>query len=236
MIDPSKVTVYADRIFYFEGILDDPEYAIHMHKNMDELLETDSGEVFHKLGPWQTSDIVPHVYGTKRMSTRENLDATANEEVRAFYKKIDSVFDEAGRYYFEKLGLDYEDGRIMTDFASFHYNTGEMMGPHVDDDYDRLVDPICTGLIYLNNNKIGGDLWFPEQDLTIKATPGSMVIFPCVKPFFHSSTEIKEGQKFHIGTGWKHRRTPEEMAALSPDYGKDARPDLMMKQYIIIIL
>jgi hypothetical protein len=221
MIDPSKVTVYADRIFYFESILDDPEYAIHMHKNMDELLESDNQDVFHKLGPWQTSDDVPHVYGTKRMSTKDNLDKTNNEEVKTFYKKIDSTFDEAGRYYFNALGLDYQDGKIMTDFASFHYTTGQMMGPHVDDDYQIQVDPICTGLIYLNDNKVGGDLWFPDQDLTIKATPGSMVIFPCVKPFFHSSTEIKEGEKYHIGTGWKRHRSQEEMAALGPDYGRD---------------
>jgi hypothetical protein len=229
MIDPSKVTVYADRIFYFEGILDDPEYAIDMHKNMDSLLETDHYDVFHKLGPWQTSDEIPHIYGTKRMSTRMYLESTKNEEVKAFYTKINNIFDEAGRYYFDALGMDYQGGRIMTDFASFHYNTGEEMGPHVDDNYEPQVDPICTGLIYLNDNKIGGDLWFPEQNLTIKSTPGSMVIFPCVKPFFHSSTKIQQGEKFHIGTGWKRHRTPEEIAALDPDYGKDARPDLAMK-------
>lgn len=223
MIDPLKVTVYADRIFYFEGILDDPEYAIHMHKEMDSLLGPDNKDVFHKLGPWQTSDATPHVYGTKRMSTVENLGSTENTEVREFYTKIRNLFDEAGRYYFDALGLDYQDGKLMADLASFHYNTGEGMGPHVDDDYDRVVDPICTGLIYLNDNKIGGDLWFPEQDLLIKATPGSMVIFPCVKPFYHCSTEIKEGNKYHIGTGWKRHRTQDEIAALPADYGVGER-------------
>lgn len=223
MIDPSKVTVYADRIFYFESILDDPEYAIDMHKNMDNLLSTDSSEVFHKLGPWQTSDATPHVYGTKRMSTLENLDATTNEEVKAFYLKVRNLFNEAGKYYFDSLGLDYQDGKIMTDLASFHYYTGEEMGPHVDDNYERMVDPICTGLIYLNDNKVGGDLWFPEQDLLIKSTPGSMVIFPCVKPFYHSSTEIQQGEKYHIGTGWKRHRSQDEIAALDPNYGVGER-------------
>lgn len=223
MIDPSKVTVYAERIFYFEGILEDPEYAIHMHKNMDELLETENGEVFHKLGPWQTSDATPHVYGTKRMSTFDNLESTKNQEVREFYTKVRDIFDEAGKYYFEKLGIDHQSTELMTDIASFHYKTGEMMGPHVDDDYDRVVDPICTGLIYLNNNKVGGDLWFPEQDLLIRAVPGSLVIFPCVKPFYHSSTEIRQGEKYHIGTGWKRNRTQEEMALLPDSYGVGER-------------
>lgn len=229
MIDPSKVTVYAERIFYFEGILDDPEYAIRMHNELEPLVSSDNTEVFHKLESWQTSDEEPHVYGTKRMSTRVNLENTKNEEVKDFYLKIDSLFDEAGRYYFEKLGLDYQDGKLMTDFAMFHYKTGEEMGPHVDDDYQLLVDPIATGLIYLNDNKIGGDLWFPEQDVLIKAVPGSMVIFPCVKPFYHSSTRIQQGEKYHIGTGWKRHRTSEEIAALGEDYGRDSHRGMAMQ-------
>lgn len=228
MIDPSKVTVYAERIFYFEGILEDPQYAIHMQKSMDELLNSDTGEVFHKLVPWQTSDEVPHVYGTKRMTTRENLEKTVNQEVKDFYTKVDSLFDEAGRYYFDQLGYDYQDGKLMTDFAMFHYKTGQEMGPHVDDDYQRLVDPICTGLVYLNDDKEGGDLWFPQQDVLIKAVPGSLVIFPCVKPFFHASTKITQGEKYHIGTGWKRHRTPAEIEALGPDYGRDAHRGMAM--------
>jgi hypothetical protein len=228
MIDESKVTVYADRIFYFEGILDNPEYAIQMHTELDNLVSDDNQEVFQKLVSWQTSDEEPHVYGTKRMSTRENLSNTKNEEVKDFYLKIDSLFDEAGRYYFDKLGYDYQDGKLMTDFAMFHYKTGEEMGPHVDDDYQKLVDPIATGLIYLNDNKVGGDLWFPEQDVLIKAVPGSMVIFPCVKPFYHSSTKIQQGEKYHIGTGWKRHRTPEEIAALGEDYGRDSHRGMAM--------
>lgn len=228
MIDESKVTVYAGRIFYFEGILENPEYAIQMHTELDNLVSDDNQEVFQKLVSWQTSDEEPHVYGTKRMSTRENLSNTKNDEVKDFYLKVDSLFDEAGRYYFDKLGYDYQDGKLMTDFAMFHYKTGEEMGPHVDDDYQKLVDPIATGLIYLNDNKVGGDLWFPEQDVLIKAVPGSMVIFPCVKPFYHSSTKIQQGEKYHIGTGWKRHRTPEEIAALGEDYGRDSHRGMAM--------
>lgn len=218
-----EVEVYADKIFYFKRILDNPDYAIEMHKTMDSMLETPSSEVFHKMVPWQTSDATPHVYGTKRMSNGRALHRTSNEEVKTFYNKINELFDIAGRFYFEKLGIDYADGQYMTDLAMFHYNTGEMMGPHVDDDYQREVDPICTGLIYLNDNKIGGDLKFPEQKVLIKAEPGSMVIFPCTKPFFHASTQILEGEKYHIGTGWKRSRTAQEMADLDPNYGVDER-------------
>jgi hypothetical protein len=213
------VEIFADRIFYFKRILDNPEYAIHMHTDMDDLLSDNGSDVFMKLGLWQTSDETPHVYGTKRMSDRTRLGTTANQEVKEFYEKLDLLFDYAGRYYFEKLGLDYADGKYLTDHALFHYYTGEMMGPHVDDDYQVVVDPIATGLIYLNDNKVGGDLWFPEQDVLIKAEPGSMVIFPCTKPFFHSSTQITKGEKYHIGTAWKRNRTHEEIEALGPDYG-----------------
>jgi hypothetical protein len=229
MLDLSKLTIYADRIFVFEEALDNPDYAIHMHKTMDDMLMDSQGEAFHKLVPWQTSDGTPHVYGTKRISSREHLENTKNEEVKAFFSKVDALFDEAGRYYFEQLGMDYQDGKLMTDYAIFHYYTGQEMGPHVDDDYQPQVDPICTGIIYLNNDRVGGDLWFPEQDVLLQVKPGTLVIFPCVKPFYHASTKIVEGEKWHIGTGWKRHRTIEEIDALGPNYGVGEREGYVPK-------
>jgi len=196
--------IYADKIFYFRGIYKNSNQAVRLHKEMDNLLESDSGDVFSKLVPW--SD-----YGTIRQSNRRNLSGTKNEEIRNFYTELEDLFHFAGKFYFDELGMDYADGAYLTDLATFHYYNGKSMGPHVDDYGNSAVESIATGLIYLNDDKIGGDLWFPEQKVLIKSESGSMVIFPSVEPFFHASTEITQGEKYHIGSAWKKNISREEM-------------------------
>ena len=203
--------IYAEKIFYFRGIYKNPDYAIDMHKKMDSLLETNNQEVFHKATPWATSGEDSIVYGTKRSSNKSGLLATKNQEVISFYEELMKIFHFAGNYYFEKLGMDYENGKYITDPAMFHYYTGREMGPHVDDYNQPEIEPIATALIYLNNDKTGGDLWFPKQDVTIKSEAGSLVVFPSVKPFYHASTKLLQGEKYHIGSSWKRHRNEEEI-------------------------
>lgn len=209
-IDINKLEIYAEKIFVFRDVVTDEEVEeyIDMHKNMDQYLETENREVWAKLGPWMTSSEVPHVYGTKRTSDFQNLSNTKNQKVIDFYMKYRNLFNEAGKIYYDKLGLDYKDGKHLVDLAQFHYTSGEEMGPHVDDYFNPDVDPIATGLLYMNSDKVGGDLYFREQDVFVESKAGTMVIFPCVEPFYHQSTLIKEGEKYHLGAGWKRNRGP----------------------------
>jgi hypothetical protein len=206
-----ELEIYAEKIFYFRGIYKNSEYAVNMHKNMDSLLDSGNQEVFSKSSTWATSGGKPVVYGTKRSSIGHNLISTKNQELADFYKDLIEIFHFAGNYYFDKMGMDYENGKYLTDPALFRYYNGGEMGPHVDDNNQPEIEPIATGLIYLNNDKTGGDLWFPEQDVTIKSEAGSLVIFPSVKPFYHASTKIIDGEKYHISSAWKRIRTEEEI-------------------------
>ena len=195
-----EVEIFADRIFVFKNILDDPAEAVYMMDNMDDML-TDS-DVFHKSEPWLASaDPDGHTYGIKRMSSIEKL-STSSDKIKEFYNKLDAAFITAGKYYFEKLGIEYKD-EYYVNLAMFKYDTGKDMGAHVDNDDDGIVQPICTGLLYLNSDKEGGDLYFKEQDVFVKTEAGTMVLFPCVKPYYHESTMIKSGLKYSAGAGWK---------------------------------
>mgnify|MGYP003353090701 CR=1 FL=1 len=51
----------------------------------------------------------------------------------------------------------------------------------------KCINPICTALIYLNSDKVGGDLYFKEQDVLVKTEAGTLVFFPCKEPYFHQS-------------------------------------------------
>lgn len=204
-IDINKVEIYADKILVLRDVVTDEEVEeyLDMHKNMDQYLETENQEVWAKLGPWMTSSDSPHVYGTKRTSDVNKLENTKNSKVVEFYNKYRQLFNDAGKIYYEHLGLDYKNGEHLVDLAQFHYINGEEMGPHVDDYYDPNVDPVATGLLYMNSDKVGGDLYFMNQDVFVESKAGTMVIFPCVEPFYHQSTKIEQGEKYHLGAGWK---------------------------------
>lgn len=199
---------FADKIMVMQNVLTEEECAwvIDNHHNLDRHLPETNDAVIRKLIPWQTSSIdMPHTYGTKREAENYNgsLEKTDSQEVKDYYEWVKNLFYEVGEFYHSSLGIDYEDGRNWTDFATFQYDSGQEMGPHVDYDGEPELAPIATGLLYLNSDKEGGDLYFKEQDVLVKSNSGTLVIFPCIKPYYHQSTKITSGVKYHIGTAWK---------------------------------
>jgi hypothetical protein len=195
------VEIFAEKIFVFKNIFNDTEHAIRMMDTMDDILT--ENDVFKKSEPWLASfNPNSHRYGIKRMSDKTKVDTTS-PEIKEFYLNIYNAFKKAAEYYFDKLGIEYKE-KYHTNIAMFKYETNKDMGPHVDDDEDGVIIPVCTGLIYLNSDKIGGDLYFKEQDVLVKSEAGTMVLFPCTKPFYHQSTMIESGIKYSIGTGWKY--------------------------------
>ncbi len=207
-LDLSKAEFFADKIMVLKDVLSEEEAAwvIDIHKNLDSELDELNNQVIKKLIPWETSSKDhPHTYGTKREAenTENRLQNTTSQRVKDYYLWVKNLFDVVGRHYHETLGIDYEDGQNWTDFATFHYKNGEEMGPHVDYDGEPELAPIATGLLYLNSDKVGGDLYFKDQDVLIESKRGTLVIFPCVRPYYHQSTKITSGEKYHIGTAWK---------------------------------
>lgn len=77
------------------------------------------------------------------------------------------------------------------------YNTSAYMGPHVDST-DKTVSkaPTISIVIYINDNYEGGELSFPEQNITIKPEAASMVIFPSYPPYYHDPKPVTSGDKY----------------------------------------
>lgn len=62
---------------------------------------------------------------------------------------------------------------------------------------------VVSGLIYLNNDYVGGELDFPEQKMTLKPAPGDVVLFPSCFTHPHASLPVTEGTKYSIVTWFK---------------------------------
>ncbi len=70
------------------------------------------------------------------------------------------------------------------------------MFPH--EDYGVPVVPSYTGLLYFNDNYIGGELFFKEDNISIKPKSGSLVIFPSKK--VHEVKLLLDGDRYLVSS------------------------------------
>jgi hypothetical protein len=53
-------------------------------------------------------------------------------------------------------------------------------------------------LVYLNDNYVGGEIWWPNKNKEIKPKKGSLVIFPGTLEFLHGVRETTEGSRYTL--------------------------------------
>jgi hypothetical protein len=64
-----------------------------------------------------------------------------------------------------------------------------------------------SSVLYLNDDYEGGELFFPEFDLTIKPKLGDLVTFPTNSMYIHAVKEVKHGTRYTIALSWFRRTT-----------------------------
>jgi len=74
------------------------------------------------------------------------------------------------------------------------WQAGHDMELHVDD--LTKVDYHMSALIYLNDDFIGGEIEFPEQDVKIKPTKGDLIVFPGNINYAHKVGPIISGERY----------------------------------------
>lgn len=62
----------------------------------------------------------------------------------------------------------------------------------------NLID--MSANIYVNNDFSGGQLYFPQYDITIEHTPGQVVWFPGSNEYIHAVHEVAGGTRFNLIT------------------------------------
>lgn len=190
----SEPQVFADKIFYYESVVDDPYELIYaIESSNEELSDSSLVSTWHT---WSASND-SYVFGERKTTDFEKF-SDASEVVKLIYLTLDSTLSTYGEDYASRLGVDL--GRKMPISIS-KYFTGASMGPHTDSGPEPTTENI-SAVIYLNDNYEGGEISFPKQGITIKPSAGSMVIFPSVPPFFHESKEILSGTKYMSPAFW----------------------------------
>lgn len=192
-------TIYADRIFYYESVIEKPAELVALIESTNNML-TNNDAIF-PWREWTPSDNPDYLFGYQKQTDPNKL-STSSEDVKYIYNTLWETLIKIGEDYTTKLGLKNVPPSPL---SISKYIVGGSMGAHVDD-YDQPgVTPVMSGVIYLNDDVEGGEIDFPEQGIRIKPKAGSVVVFPSVKPFYHQSLPVIKGEKYMSPVFWIDR-------------------------------
>jgi hypothetical protein len=190
-----KKTVYADKIFYYENVLEIPSSVIAAIEAVDGSLSDNS--LISSWHTWSASDNSDIIFGARKTTNPEAY-AQSDDVTKNVYDLIKIALDITAKDYCSTLGI--EMGK-QAPISISKYFVDAFMGPHTDSPPEPTIEHISS-VLYLNDNYEGGELNFPNQGIRIKPKAGSIVIFPSVPPFVHESTKIISGTKYMSPGFW----------------------------------
>jgi predicted 2-oxoglutarate/Fe(II)-dependent dioxygenase YbiX len=191
--------IFSEKILYVKNILPN---SLELIKLIEETnLETSDDDVIPQWSPWKTSGENPYVFGKLKTSNVFKL-STSSDNAKYIYQSIYDAIEKSFLVYKNNVNNDIGN---FSHFSIGKYLVGKRMGSHVDVDPNRKnFESLFSGVLYLNNDYEGGELYFENQDVLIKPESGSMVVFPSNPPFFHESKKVVSGQKY-VCTVFSHQ-------------------------------
>lgn len=189
-----------EKIFYYKNILSNPYSFIDSIEKLD-LINSNTSHI----GKWQkwTASNTDEQYGISKNGTFSNMQYKTSEDMQAslISYQIKAISDLCFANYKTETGV--EPLKLPDYFSIRKYDTGADMGKHVDsEDPTDKSHPVVSGVLYLNDDYEGGEIYFPEQDIKIKPEAGSMIMFPSYRPYFHHPLAITSGNKYMIPFFW----------------------------------
>lgn len=158
-----------------------------------------------------TDGSVEWVLNTKIRDTQEvELPAAIADKLRT----IDDVSIRAFINPFYNVAVrDSEPTQIL------HYGVGGHYIAHVDaetlykddaglDMWEKTLDRDLSIVYFLNDDFVGGELFFPELDLLIQPEAGTLVCFPSDHNFVHGVHPVTCGDRYTIVTWMRVRNMP----------------------------
>lgn len=92
---------------------------------------------------------------------------------------------------------------IFEDYRVIKYDINQHFAPHIDDGIlrDNLYRRISS-VFYINDNYEGGEINFPNFNISYKPNANELLVFPSNFMYVHSVSPITKGTKYCI-VGWK---------------------------------
>jgi len=183
-----------DKIHYYENVIKDPLTLLSLINSTD--VDLDEFTSITKWKKWSASND-EYIFGEQK-KINPSIDKETNISLIYIYEQIKNAINKSSQIYAKEYNIDLG---YLTPLSISKYHVGKHMGSHVDS-YGDDRSPILSVVLYLNDNYEGGELYFKNQDITIKPTAGSIVIFPSNSPYYHESKKIKSGIKYMSPGFW----------------------------------
>jgi hypothetical protein len=186
-------------IWYWENALSFPEYLVGFINEIDRYPESYSR--ISKWEDWTASNDSTLVYGKTKIINKGELKVSTGSDLvdkKTLYiaNSILMAFEMCTERYLEARNLNKKDYNLNLDQVTIKaWNQGQSMGPHFDGQ-DGNKDLAFSLVTYINDDYEGGEISFPNHNVTIKPKAGSLIMFPSQQPFIHEVKPIISGTRY----------------------------------------
>jgi len=209
-------------------VVDDPKLGIFLYKNMlpkelgiVETLErtmtkNENRNNMFKWSPALVGDGESYpeyrdCFDLKVAESAVSMLTSQHQEFKDMFFQIKTRLDDCLNDYQKRYNVEMN---YMEAINFVKYGPGQHFQVHADHGFSY----VCTisSVMYLNDEYEGGELYFPNFDLTIKPDYGDIILFPSTFVYAHSSLPVKSGTKYAAVTMF--------------DYNDRAHKDHMFRQ------
>lgn len=186
-------------IWYWENALSFPEHLKDFIDNIDEYPESYSR--ISKWENWTASNDHTLIYGKTKTINKSNLKQTTGSGIvdkKTLYiaNSFLMAFQMCTDRYLASRNLDKNNYNLNLDQITIKaWNEGQSMGPHFDGQ-DGNKDLAFSLVAYINDDYEGGEISFPNHNITIKPKAGSVIMFPSQEPYIHEVKPITFGTRY----------------------------------------
>jgi len=104
--------------------------------------------------------------------------------------------------FYGELALSFVKDNYQGPFKEYDKSTTHIarfdQGFGMHEHFDSTKPNDIATLIYINNDYLGGEIYFPDYDISIKPDAGDLVCFPDTPDFVHGVKPITEGIRYTI--------------------------------------
>lgn len=138
-------------------------------------------------------------------SKAKDLIVNAEQDSASAKPTVDADLFESFNKAITAYMTRYQYGCNLNDsgYRMLRYQVGQQSDIHYDDSSN-----LVSSILFLNDDFVGGELYFPIQKIRVKPKAGTVVVFPSNFIYPYSSKPVKTGTKYEIVT-WFSEATKE---------------------------
>lgn len=203
LIDPTQITkTWSDKYEIAPGIVV-YKNVLKSELNIIDRLEKSISDTSnpHK---WREATVG---YGFKKLDYRDCVDFKfrksdlhrtdpGTNELKEIWQNCYDVMNEAVKDYCFNYNLSELEYWEVMNFVK--YGKGQHFQEHTDHGYSYNATVSLVG--YLNDNYLGGEIFFSKQEITIKPDAGDLLIFPSNFMYPHRAMPVEDGIKYSLVT------------------------------------